>query len=148
MITYIEGDATRPVGDGPKYIVHIVNDIGAWGAGFVMAISKRWRHVKKDYQREKGSLGKIQIVQVEPDIFVVNLWGQKGIHRKNDNPPIRYDAIRKGLEKLVEEIEGPASIHMPRIGCGLAGGKWSMIEPIIQETLVAAGIPVTVYDWH
>jgi hypothetical protein len=36
---------------------------------------------------------------------------------------------------------------MPRIGCGLAGGTWDKIEPLIRETLCAAGVPVTVYDF-
>jgi hypothetical protein len=36
---------------------------------------------------------------------------------------------------------------MPRIGCGLAGGKWEEIEPIIKETLVKAGLSITVYDY-
>ena len=26
-----------------------------------------------------------------------------------------------------------ASVHMPRIGCGLAGGKWEEIEPIAAD---------------
>ena len=36
---------------------------------------------------------------------------------------------------------------MPRIGCGLAGGKWSVVEPLIEQQLVAAGVAVTVYDY-
>jgi hypothetical protein len=35
---------------------------------------------------------------------------------------------------------------MPRIGCGLAGGRWERIEPLIQHNLAERGIPVTVYD--
>ncbi len=35
---------------------------------------------------------------------------------------------------------------MPRIGCGLAGGKWEEIEPIIQSALLENGIEVYVYD--
>jgi hypothetical protein len=35
---------------------------------------------------------------------------------------------------------------MPRIGCGLAGGKWEEIEPIIDEELISIGVVVTVYD--
>jgi hypothetical protein len=35
---------------------------------------------------------------------------------------------------------------MPRIGCGLAGGRWECVEPLIEARLVAAGVPVTVYD--
>ncbi|MQY33582.1 hypothetical protein SRB17_15430 [Streptomyces sp. RB17] len=43
-------------------------------------------------------------------------------------------------------IELGASVHMPRIGCGLAGGTWSRKEPFITERLVKRGIEVTVYD--
>lgn len=39
-----------------------------------------------------------------------------------------------------------ASVHMPRIGCGLAGGTWSRIEPLIERRLISAGLSVTVYD--
>jgi hypothetical protein len=35
---------------------------------------------------------------------------------------------------------------MPRIGTGLAGGSWPVVEEIIGETLTQAGIRVTVYD--
>ncbi len=40
-----------------------------------------------------------------------------------------------------------ASIHMPRIDCGLAGGKWEKIEPIIEDTVLKADIDVFVYDY-
>jgi hypothetical protein len=36
---------------------------------------------------------------------------------------------------------------MPRIGCGLAGGKWELIEPIIIRTLCERSIVTTVYDY-
>ncbi|SEQ20797.1 hypothetical protein SAMN04487983_1003320 [Streptomyces sp. yr375] len=35
---------------------------------------------------------------------------------------------------------------MPRIGCGLAGGTWSRVEPLVAERLVERGVAVTVYD--
>jgi hypothetical protein len=34
-INFIVGDATTPIGDGLKIIVHVCNDIGGWGRGFV-----------------------------------------------------------------------------------------------------------------
>ena len=43
-------------------------------------------------------------------------------------------------------IDHKASVHMPRIGCGLAGGKWELIEQIIKEELITKEIAVTVYD--
>jgi hypothetical protein len=36
---------------------------------------------------------------------------------------------------------------MPRIGCGLAGGKWEQIEPIIERTLLNKNVEVYVYDF-
>nr|WP_218025660.1 hypothetical protein [Capsulimonas corticalis] len=47
-ITYTIGDATDPPRDEPGIIVHVCNDIGAWGKGFVMAISKRWKQPEKE----------------------------------------------------------------------------------------------------
>ena len=41
-INDVIGDATQPVGAGPKIIVHVCNDIGGWGRGFVVAISNHW----------------------------------------------------------------------------------------------------------
>jgi len=40
-----------------------------------------------------------------------------------------------------------ASVHMPRIGCGLAGGRWDRIEPLIVATLCTRDVDTTVYDF-
>src|SRR5947207_11902994 len=53
-INYIVGDATQPVGERPKIIVHVCNDIGGWGRGFVTAISKRWPEPEKRYRAWHG----------------------------------------------------------------------------------------------
>jgi hypothetical protein len=39
-IVYTVGDATKPEGKGRKIIAHVCNDTGAWGRGFVLALSK------------------------------------------------------------------------------------------------------------
>jgi O-acetyl-ADP-ribose deacetylase (regulator of RNase III) len=41
-----------------------------------------------------------------------------------------------------------ASVHMPRIGCGLVGGEWTEVEPLIEQHMVVAGVPLTVYDFE
>lgn len=153
MIEYKIGDATRPVGDGRKVIAHVVNDRGAWGAGFVLALSGRWpaaesyyrRWARRDYRHHSTfKLGAIQLVPVATNIYVANLLAQHGI---GGPCPLRYDALRTCLMTLAEECQKlGASVHMPRIGCGLGGGTWERVEPILHETLVAAGVPVTVYD--
>jgi O-acetyl-ADP-ribose deacetylase (regulator of RNase III) len=62
-------------------------------------------------------------------------------------PPVRYDAIQAGLRAVAAKAkELGTSVHMPRIGCGLAGGIWEEVERIVAEELVEAEIAVTVYD--
>ena len=154
QINYIHGDATQPNGDTNKIIVHICNDIGGWGKGFVMALSRRWKAPEKEYRnwyqsQENFALGEVQFVQVEPNLWIANLIGQHKIYRsKSGEPPIRYEAVRTGMKKVAEQAKNlGTAVHMPRIGCGLAGGKWEHIEPIILEELIEKGIEVTVYDF-
>ena len=150
MINYTIGDATYPEGDGFKLIVHVCNDIGKWGKGFVLAISKRWSKPKERYlDSPKGppyKLGLLQFVDVDKDLMVVNMIAQKGIYpNKKQRPPIRYKALRKCLAGVaIFAKKQKASVHMPRIGAGLAGGNWDKIEKIIDEEL--EGVEVTVYD--
>lgn len=154
-IQYISGDATQPDAEGNKIIVHVCNDIGGWGKGFVLALSKRWEQPESEFRRwHRGGadvpfeLGQVQFVSVEPSLWVANLIGQRGIRRSGGKPQVRYEAIRDGLGRVATfAVEHEASVHMPRIGCGLAGGSWDEIEPLIIDTLVTTGVPVTVYDF-
>jgi hypothetical protein len=103
-IHYIRGDATDPQKTGNKIIVHVCNDIGAWGKGFVLAVSARWKAPEQQYKKWYKSamdfrLGAVQFVQVKDDLWVANLIGQHGIRKRaNDPPPIRYEAVLEGLE--------------------------------------------------
>ena len=153
-IIYLKGDATVPSSKGTKIIAHICNDIGGWGKGFVLAISKRWKEPENQYRkwyRDKNNfqLGEVRLVQVEPYVYVANMIAQKGIKTGSKGVPIRYEAVEKCLAALSQKaIELNASVHMPRIGCGLAGGKWERIEPLISDTLIKNGINVYVYDFE
>jgi len=153
-IAYLVGDATKPEVNGNKIIAHICNDVGAWGAGFVLALSKRWKEPEKDYLRwfreGKGAdfkLGQTRFVKVEGDIWVANMIAQRGIKPVGGVPPIRYEAVEECLKMVAEKAEElNASVLMPRIGCGLAGGRWDKVEPLIKSTLIEKDIPVYVYD--
>ncbi|MFI5814432.1 macro domain-containing protein [Streptomyces sp. RPA4-2] len=153
-ITYVRGDATVPSVKGVKLIAHVCNDIGGWGKGFVLALSRRWPEPEKAYRAwHRGrahndfGLGAAQFVQVERHVWVANLIGQRGIRTGSKGVPVRYEAIDAALGRLADQaVALEASVHMPRIGCGLAGGTWSRVEPLITQRLVQRGIAVTVYD--
>jgi O-acetyl-ADP-ribose deacetylase (regulator of RNase III) len=156
QIRYLKGDATRPQGEGGKIIVHVCNDLGGWGKGFVVALSKRWPQPEASYRSwhkaratNDFALGAVQFVEVEERLWVANLIGQRDLRPKGGVPPVRYDAIAAGLEKVAAfALDHQASVHMPRIGCGLAGGKWEQMEPIIKRGLVERGVDASVYDLY
>ncbi|QNE73684.1 Appr-1-p processing protein [Streptomyces finlayi] len=154
QIRYVRGDATAPQGKGVKVITHVCNDLGGWGKGFVLAVSRRWPEPEaafRRWHRERAvndfALGAVQFVRTTPYVWVANMVGQRGIRTGGKGVPVRYEAIDAALEKVADRAaELEATVHMPRIGCGLAGGRWSRIEPLIEQRLVERGISVTVYD--
>jgi O-acetyl-ADP-ribose deacetylase (regulator of RNase III) len=165
MIHYVAGDATDPQGDGPMIIAHICNDTGRWGAGFVKALSARWSKPELEYRRwyersitnglARLPLGHIQRVCVDKfnQLYVVNMIAQRGTWQppNADNPGrpvlVQYGELSRCLAQLAAHAGAlGASVHMPRIGTGLAGGDWHRIEPLIEQQLAKNGIDVTVYD--
>jgi O-acetyl-ADP-ribose deacetylase (regulator of RNase III) len=153
MIRYLQGDATNPaavaVGSSRFVIAHVVNDCGGWGRGFVVSLSKRYaapEQAYRDLAKSGGlTLGDVQFVDCGTRTTVANMIAQEA-YSKPGQPAIRYDALETCLNKVHEyAIDLGASVHMPRIGCGLAGGKWSEIEPILERAL--EGIDVYVYDF-
>lgn len=153
-IRYTVGDATQPNTSGPAIIAHICNDMGGWGKGFVLAISRRWKEPERQYRkwfRASGAvtfaLGKVQMVMVGPDLHVCNMVAQHDIVIRDGLPPIRYEALAECLSTLADmALAMNASVHRPRIGCGLAGGTWDRIEPLLLDRLSARELSVTVYD--
>ena len=84
-------------------------------------------------------------------IAVANMIAQRGISDSKQPgvydasiPPIRYAAVRAALASVNDYayLNG-YTLHMPRIGCGLAGGDWDEIEDIIKDVM---SVDVYVYD--
>ncbi len=140
-ISYLKGDVTEPKGSGPRIIAHICNDRGGFGKGVALAIANRWPEAKTYFKRwyaskDEFALGKTQIVFVASDLWVCNMVAQHGYKTASNPHPLQLDALRKCLRQLHFEAESrEALICMPRIGTGLAGSSWDVIEPMLRETL-------------
>jgi O-acetyl-ADP-ribose deacetylase (regulator of RNase III) len=149
MIHYLVGDATLPE-KTPALICHIVNDIGMWGAGFVIAITQRFgKGPESAYrlwsQEPDFTLGKVQFVTVNKDITIANMVAQSSL-RSRDNPkPLSLNALKICLKQVYSYAENEFTVHMPRIGCGLAGGTWQEVEPIIKRAMT---VDTYVYDFE
>ncbi|MFT3883152.1 MAG: ImmA/IrrE family metallo-endopeptidase [Gemmatales bacterium] len=131
-IQYLSGDAIEPRGEGRKIIAHVVNDTTPnWGAGFARAIANRLPTVQEDFinyveqDRARLKLGQTRYFQVNPHLSVFNMVVQHG-YGQGRQPRIRYHHLEKCLMELssLASREG-SSVHMPRIGCGQAGGNWA-----------------------
>lgn len=152
-ITYLAGDATEPGGIGPKIIAHVVNDgTPRWGAGFALALRKRWEQVQDEFiswvgeDRSRLRLGAVHEYELDESCSIIHMVAQRG-YGASSAPRIRYSALRDCLQAVATQArQRGATVHMPRIGAGQAGGSWPLIEELIFSSLCAAGVQVYIYD--
>jgi Zn-dependent peptidase ImmA (M78 family) len=152
-IINVTGDATEPHGTDKKIIAQIVNDKASrWGGGFSLVVKKKWHFVQDEFRhwaetnREKFKLGQTHLATIEENVQIMSMIAQHG-YGPSPKPRIRYEALKECLLKLGEvAIKENASVHIPRIGAGQAGGSWWVISELIEESLCKKGIKVKVYD--
>lgn len=155
-IKYLKGDATEPIIIDNKYsvICHCCNALGAWGKGFVIPLGKKYPRAKEKYlefikmSNKDNRLGSVSFAKVTDNIIVANIIGQYNIYPKNGKIPLDYDALEKGFKVIINTFKMhnmPLTVHMPKIGCGLAGGDWNRVENIIKNTFINENIEVYVY---
>lgn len=132
MIKIIKGDVTSPI-QKPAIICHIVNNVNKWGAGFVLALSRKWSFPEKVFRDNKQELGKIRIIQVDTEIYVCNMCAQDGIGTNRQR--VSYADLAVCLEKVDQFAqEREETLHMPYlIGCGLGGGEVDKIMSLIKN---------------
>ena len=144
-IKYVEGDLFQNISNngGVTVIPHCCNDIGAWGAGFVIPLGQKYPESKTEYLnmfRERTvDLGHTQFVSSNNGVIVVNMIAQKGVGTSWEDgkevPPIRYKALKNCMFDVKDQFKELKNIQIkcPMFGSGLAGGDWLKIEEMIYE---------------
>jgi len=157
-IRYIIGDASDPpTTDAPALLMHICNAAGGWGRGFTGALSRRFPEPEQAYRAwfrdheldaVEFALGQTQFVRVGPHLVVANMLAQTTFRPLPGKvSKLALPALGRCLTRVAEVATGMgASVHAPRIGCGLAGGTWDPIERLIEQHLLTRGVAVTIYD--
>ncbi len=152
---YYEGDVTEM----PKNTVlaHVCNNAGGWGAGVVLAISKKWSQPEVAYREwakrcakreELLPLGNVQFVPVGNGQWVANMIAQTLGRPEGRDIPLSYVALKSCLQQLDTFADSHGlSIAGPRFGSGLAGGDWDRIETLIRGA-IHQDTPVTIYDYN
>ena len=139
-------------------IVHSVNCIGGVG-GLAGAIARKWPKNASEYithiKRQKLPimlLGSVFEVNVAHNVIVANLFGQNNVG--TNERQTEYSALIAGFKRIAStHFEGNDKetisfcgighekvyidlyeIYIPyKIGCGLGGADWSIVEEIIHK---------------
>lgn len=121
---------------GPGVICHQTNCQKVAGAGLALQIRQQWPHWYQHFIATEPKLGLVTFFEVEPGLFVANLYAQDGYGRGERHTD--YNAFRQCLRR-VAEFAPDLEIYLPvGIGCGLAGGDWSIVQAIIAQELPQA----------
>ncbi|WP_317697250.1 macro domain-containing protein [Xylocopilactobacillus apis] len=143
FIKYEIGDASAPK-HSSSLIIHIVNNRGKWGKGFVLALSGKFPDVKTQYlkwsSQKDFNLGEVQFINADKNngIYVANMLAQDGIRKDYNDKTIyvSYEKLDECLIKVADfALKNRLTIQMPKIGQGLGGGDWSVILQIIKKRL-------------
>jgi len=148
MITYIKGDLLQT---DVNIIVHGCNAQGVMGSGVALTIKNKYPLAYK-YYREQYECGLLYLGNVIPvrtrennkNIHILNAITQQ-YYGKDGKQYVSYPALRscfkyipkycKKYKDWYNEPNNISQIAMPKIGAGLGGGDWNIIERIIEEEL-------------
>jgi Zn-dependent peptidase ImmA (M78 family) len=152
-IRYLVGSATEPRGEGHKIIAHVVNDATPrWGGGFARGIANRWPAAQADFitwthqAKSNLRLGQHRLFSIDDEVSVFHMVAQHG-YGPSEKPRIRYRQLESCLHALSAfALQQSASVHMPRIACGQAGGNWPVVSEMINDILCRSAVDVTIYD--
>lgn len=145
MIVYKQGDV---LASDEKKIAHGCNCSGGFGSGFAKAVAERYPSVREAYLVRHNSrgwnLGDVQLIGVGDGSGreIANCATQQRYGRPDEGPYVSYVAIRQVIKDLVSS-SWCGGFAMPKIGAGLAGGNWEIIERIINEE--SGDVEVRVY---
>lgn len=120
-------------------LFHCCNCFCKMGSGIALQIARRYPQAKFiDQKTTPGDLDKLGTytkIEVAPNKFVVNLYGQYTYGQKSyGDRDLSYDAIWDAMRHFINEHPGIKTIIVPRgIGCGLAAGRWEIVRSMLYE---------------
>lgn len=138
-------------------IAHQVNCQGVMGSGVAKQIREKWPNVYKAYRAEcdpftdlnKPLLGNCQLVQVNDNQHVANLFGQK-YYGRDGRRYTSYDAIYDALTNLAVQMmdNGMKSLAIPyKMSSDRGGADWDVILTMIKSPLVFGNTEITIEIW-
>lgn len=149
MLKYKKGNLVTAWLDGEvDVLIHQANCFNTFGSGIAKEIRERIPGAyEADCQTLKGAkskLGDFTVYSHESGRLVYNLYGQYD-YGKRHKIYTSYTALFRGLLAIQEDLVRPLRIGIPKLGCGLGGGDWKIVEDFVKAT-IAQDNAVTVYE--
>jgi O-acetyl-ADP-ribose deacetylase (regulator of RNase III) len=130
-IIYVKGDlfSTKC-----KYIGHGCNAQGVMGSGVAKQVKEKYPKAYEKYmsifKQGKLRLGDYHLALTgKDDQYILNMITQENYGVTPGKRYVSYDAIDSIFSRLNDFEE----IAIPKIGAGLGGGDWKVIEAIINS---------------
>lgn len=130
MIEYRKGnllDVTEGI------ILHGCNAQGVMGSGVALAIKQRYPEAYKEYMDDHVYLGSISCCWVTDDLMIINGITQE-YYGKDGKRYVNYKAICDVFTEAISKARMFYFVlNFPKIGAGLGGGDWGIIEQLIDD---------------
>lgn len=152
MIHYKKGDVIQALIDSEiQCMAHGVNCQGGFGSGIAGQLAERIPYARERYIEkhllEGWSLGEVQETISKEGLIVLNCATQY-TYGRSPQRYVNYDSIYIVLDKLKKYCENnDRSLGLPRIGCGLAGGNWNIVDSMLNAVFKNSFVDVTVYEY-
>jgi O-acetyl-ADP-ribose deacetylase (regulator of RNase III) len=153
-LQYKNGDLLQLADQGEfDVIIHGCNCFHTFGAGIAYQILRKWPAAYlEDVKTSKGGrlkLGRFSSITQSTScgklITIINAYTQYEVGGNKVNAD--YDAIRSVFER-VYQLYGKSKLRfgIPKIGAGLAGGDWNIIEKIINDVMAGERVTCVLYN--
>lgn len=140
----IEGNLLDMFDNGDfDIIAHGCNCHQAMFNGIAAQIARRFPKAKymddQNYMSPQQKLGNMSVAQIAHNGTILNLYSQF-----NPGKDLNMTALELALWKVNHLYPGH-HIGLPLIGCGIAGGDWSLVKPLIKRMLKDMRVTIVHY---
>lgn len=151
MIKYKVGDLGAALKSGEVFAIgHQANCFNTMNSGVAKMIRQQFpdayqvdQHTKRGSSAKFGgiSIG-VHKAQNDEVRLIYNLYGQYN-YGYDAKGYTNYTKLESAMIRMRDSLPARAKIGFPKIGAGLGGGSWDLIESIIEE--VFQDFDVTIY---
>lgn len=148
MINYVVGDLIELAKNGEfNVIVQGCNCFCKMNSGVAKAIRENFIEAYiVDQMTVPGDPKKLGTYTCasRPNLTIVNAYTQFD-YGYDGKLRFSYEAFYKVMNRIAKDFNG-FKIGMPKIGSGLAGGDWKLIEKIIRSTMIDQNVTIVVKE--